>query len=231
MKEHELEYRKFVIAGVATVIVVVYIIRLFTLQLMSDDYKKNADSNAFLKKIDYPSRGVITDRQGRLMVYNQPSYDIMVVENEARGHFDTLEFCQTLGISREDFDRYVATMHDRRRNPGYSRYTQQLLIGQLSDQDFSLFQEKAYRFPAEPEGAKAALGFLLDRYAKLTYIFPSDAGLKNLIDVLEKTAPEQISVQELKELLETLSEGCEFGDEKLKTAFEHDLNYAIRLLK
>ena len=147
MKEHELEYRKFVIAGVATVIVVVYIIRLFTLQLMSDDYKKNADSNAFLKKIDYPSRGVITDRQGRLMVYNQPSYDIMVVENEARGHFDTLEFCQTLGISREDFDRYVATMHDRRRNPGYSRYTQQLLIGQLSDQDFSLFQEKAYRFP------------------------------------------------------------------------------------
>ncbi|MBQ3878265.1 MAG: penicillin-binding protein 2 [Prevotella sp.] len=147
MKERELEYRKFVIAGVATVIVVVYIIRLFTLQLMSDDYKKNADSNAFLKKIDYPSRGVITDRQGRLMVYNQPSYDIMVVENEARGHFDTLEFCQTLGISREDFDRYVATMHDRRRNPGYSRYTQQLLIGQLSDQDFSLFQEKAYRFP------------------------------------------------------------------------------------
>ena len=91
--------------------------------------------------------------------------------------------------------------------------------------------EKAYRFPAEPEGAKAALGFLLDRYAKLTYIFPSDAGLKSLIDVLEKTVPEQISVQELKELLETLSEGCEFGDEKLKTAFEHDLNYAKGLLK
>ena len=53
---------------------------------MSDDYKKNADSNAFLKKIEYPSRGVITDRNGKLLVYNQPSYDIMVVMNEARDH-------------------------------------------------------------------------------------------------------------------------------------------------
>ena len=148
MKKHyELEYRKYVVGGIAVLIVVIYIIRLFTLQLMSDDYKRNADSNAFLKKIDYPSRGIITDRNGQLLVYNQPSYDIMVVENEARGHFDTLEFCQTLGISRADFDRYVAIMRDKRRNPGYSRYTQQLLIGQLSDRDFSIFQEKAFRFP------------------------------------------------------------------------------------
>ena len=53
-KDYGLEYRKYVIAGVAAFIVVAYIIRLFALQLMSDDYKKNADSNAFLKKIEYP---------------------------------------------------------------------------------------------------------------------------------------------------------------------------------
>ena len=58
----QLSNRRYVIAGVATLIVVVYIIRLFTLQLMSDDYKKNADSNAFLKKVEFPSRGVITDK-------------------------------------------------------------------------------------------------------------------------------------------------------------------------
>ena len=69
MNDYGLEYRKFVVAGVAIVIVVVYILRLFTLQLMSDDYKKTADSNAFLRKIDYPSRGVITDRNGNLLVY------------------------------------------------------------------------------------------------------------------------------------------------------------------
>lgn len=57
MKDYNLEKRRYVIAGVAIMIVVIYVIRLFTLQLLSDDYKKNADSNAFLKKIDYPSRG------------------------------------------------------------------------------------------------------------------------------------------------------------------------------
>ena len=117
------------------------------LQITSDDYKKSADSNAFLKKIEYPSRGNILDRKGKLLVYNQPSYDIMVVMNEMRDRLDTLEFCQTLGITREEFDRRMATMKDRNRNPGYSRYTQQLFMSQLSDKDFSVFQEKMFRFP------------------------------------------------------------------------------------
>ena len=82
MKDYEIDYRRYVISGIAVAIVVVYIIRLFTLQIMSDDYKKNADSNAFLKKIEYPSRGIITDRNGKLLVYNQPSYDIMVIVND-----------------------------------------------------------------------------------------------------------------------------------------------------
>ena len=148
MREHnELELRKYIIGGVAIVIVTVYIIRLFTLQITSDDYKKSADSNAFLKKVEFPSRGVITDRNGRLMVYNQPSYDIMVVMNEAKGHLDTLEFCQALNITREEFDRRMATMKDPARNPGYSRFTQQLFMSQLSDKDFSVFHEKMFRFP------------------------------------------------------------------------------------
>ena len=82
MKDYDLNNRRYVIAGVAALIVAVYIIRLFTLQLMSDDYKKNADSNAFLKKVDFPSRGIIRDRNGQLLVFNQPAYDIMVVMNE-----------------------------------------------------------------------------------------------------------------------------------------------------
>ena len=62
MKDFNLENRRLVIGGVAIFIVSVYIIRLFSIQLVSDDYKKNADSNAFLKKIEYPSRGAISDR-------------------------------------------------------------------------------------------------------------------------------------------------------------------------
>uniref|UniRef100_A0AB33JAR5 Penicillin-binding protein 2 n=2 Tax=unclassified Prevotella TaxID=2638335 RepID=A0AB33JAR5_9BACT len=147
MKDYDLEKRQTVIAGVAITIVVIYIIRLFTLQLLSDDFKKNADSNAFLKKIEYPSRGIITDRHGKLMVYNQPAYDIMVVENEARGKIDTTEFCDALGITKELFVKRMEDIKDRNKNPGYSRFTQQLFLSQLSDREFSVFQEKIFRFP------------------------------------------------------------------------------------
>lgn len=147
MKDNGLAYRRFVIAGIAILIVIVYTIRLFMLQITSDDYKKSADSNAFLKKIEYPSRGAILDRTGKLLVYNQPAYDIMVVMNEIKDRLDTLEFCQTLGITRQEFDRRMATIKDRNRNPGYSRFTQQIFMSQLSDKDFSIFQEKMFRFP------------------------------------------------------------------------------------
>lgn len=150
------------IGGVAVAIVLIYIVRLFTLQLLSDDYKKNADSNAFLKKIEYPSRGVITDRHGKLMVYNQPAYDIMVVMNEAKDRIDTLELCEALGITKEDFITRMDNIKDRNKNPGYSRFTQQLFMSQLSDKEFSVFQEKIFRFP----------GFYVQRRSIRQYMYP-----------------------------------------------------------
>ena len=146
-KDYNLENRRLVIGGVALMIVVIYIIRLFTLQLLSDDYRKNADSNAFLKKIEYPSRGAIMDRKGKLLVYNQPSYDIMVVMNEECGRLDTLDFCDALGITKEFFIQRMNAIKDREINPGYSRFTQQLFMSQLSDKEFSVFREKMFRFP------------------------------------------------------------------------------------
>ena len=178
MKNYELANRRYVIGGVAILIVVVYIIRLFMLQISSDDYKKSADSNAFLKRIDFPSRGVITDRHGKLLVFNQPSYDIMVVMNEIGDQLDTLEFCQTLNISREEFDTRMATIKDRNRNPGYSRFTQQLFLTQLSDKDFSVFQEKMYRFP----------GFYVQRRSIRQYQYPYAAHV--LGDVAEVSPAE-----------------------------------------
>ena len=162
MNDFSLEKRRFVIAGVTVLIVFVYIVRLFSLQVTSDAYKKSADSNAFLKKIDYPSRGVITDRNGKLLVFNQPAYDIMVVMNETKDRLDTLAFCEAIGISREEFDQRMATIKDRSRNPGYSRFTQQIFMSQLSDHDFSIFQEKMYRFP----------GFYVQRRSIRQYGYP-----------------------------------------------------------
>ncbi len=147
MKDFDLGNRRFVIGGVALAIVIVYIVRLFTLQLLSDDYKKNADSNAFLKKIEFPSRGIMTDRHGRLMVYNQPAYDIMVVMSEESGRLDTTEFCTALGITKQFFIQRINDIKDRNKNPGYSRFTQQMFMSQLSDKEFSVFREKMFRFP------------------------------------------------------------------------------------
>lgn len=161
-KDFDLENRRYVISGVAIAIVVVYIIRLLTLQLLSDDYKRNADSNAYLKKIDYPSRGVIYDRNGKLMVYNQPSYDIMVVMNEESGHLDTLDFCQTIGITKEYFIKRMNDIKDRSKNPGYSRYTQQLFMSQMSEEDFAVFREKLFRFP----------GFYIQKRSIRQYRYP-----------------------------------------------------------
>jgi len=162
MKDFNLENRRFVIGGVAIAIVTVYIIRLFALQLMSDDYKRNADSNAFMKKIEYPSRGIIKDRHGQLLVYNQPAYDIMVVMSEESGKLDTADFCRTLGITKEFFKQRMADIKDRTKNPGYSRFTQQLFIPQLSNEEFSKFQEKIFRFP----------GFYVQKRSIRQYIYP-----------------------------------------------------------
>ena len=157
--------RRYVIGGAAIIIVVVYIIRLFTLQIMSEDYQKSADTNAFLKQTEYPARGAIFDRNGKLLVYNQPSYDIMVVMNEAREHLDTLELCEALGITREYFDKRMADIKDRNKNPGYSSYTQQTFITQLDEQDFAVFREKLFRFP----------GFYVQRRALRQYQYACGA--------------------------------------------------------
>ena len=146
MEHVNLEKRKYIIGAAACIIVFVYIVRLFALQVMSDDYKKNADSNAFLKRIQYPSRGVITDRNGKLLVYNQSSYDVMVVVSELHD-LDTLDLCESLGVDKGYFQRRMDEIRDRRRNPGYSRYTQQLFMSQLSSEEFAAFQEKLFHFP------------------------------------------------------------------------------------
>ncbi len=137
--------RKFVIGGIAVGIIIIFIVRLFTLQIMSDDYKKNADSNAFRKEIQYPSRGLITDRKGRLLVYNEPSYNILVVMNDQRG-VDTADFCRTVGITKDFYIKRMAEIKDSKKNPGYSRYTPQLFMSQIEAKEFSVFREKLYRF-------------------------------------------------------------------------------------
>jgi penicillin-binding protein 2 len=145
-KNYNLEKRKYVIGGFILLIALIYTVRLFDLQINDSSYKKSADSNAFLRKTVYPSRGLMYDRNGELVVYNQPAYDVMLIPKDVQP-FDTLDFCNTLNITPEQLKQRFEDMKDKRLNPGYSSYTQQRLISQLSSQDYGRLQEKLYRFP------------------------------------------------------------------------------------
>ena len=145
-KNYNLEKRKFVISGFIIVVAIIYLIRLFGLQINNDKYKEYADSNAFFKKTIYPSRGLIYDRNGELIVFNQPAYDIMIIPRDVE-EFDTIDFCKTLNITKEDLLNRIRDMKDKTQNPGYSSYTPQRLISHLSVEDYGRFQEKLYRYP------------------------------------------------------------------------------------
>ena len=145
-RDFNLEKRKYILGGSVVIVVLIYLIRLFSLQIMSEDYKKNADSNAFLNKVQYPSRGVMYDRNDKLLVYNQPAYDVTLVMNEIE-NLDTLDLCKTLNITVDYFKRRISEMKDRRSNPGYSRYTPQVFMTQLSAEECGVFQEKLFKFP------------------------------------------------------------------------------------
>lgn len=145
-KDYKLEKRKWVICGFLLVIAAIYGIRLFDLQISDTKYKLRADSNAFLRKTVYPSRGIIYDRNGELVVFNQPAYDVMFIPRDVQP-FDTTDFCRSINMTREQFDKRLADIKDTRLNPGYSSYTPQRLVSQLSAQDYGRLQEKLYRFP------------------------------------------------------------------------------------
>ena len=179
-RDYRLARRRYVIGGAVLVVVALFIVRLFMLQIMSDDYKKNADSNAFLQKIQYPSRGVIYDRTGKLLVYNQPAYDITVVMKEIT-QLDTLDLCNTLKITPEFVRKRFSDLKDRRLNPGYSPYTNQVFLTQLSGEDCGIFQEKMFKFP----------GFYIQRRTIRQYKY--NAGAHILGDIAEVSKSEMES--------------------------------------
>ncbi|MDE7448839.1 MAG: penicillin-binding protein 2 [Paramuribaculum sp.] len=145
-KDYNLARRRYVIVGFIVVIAIIYLLRLFDLQVLDTRYKDYADSNAFLRKAIYPSRGIIYDRDGRVVVFNQPAYDVMLIPRDVQP-FDTLDFCSTLQITREQFDKRMSDMRDKRLNPGYSSYSPQTFMTHLSPEDYGRLQEKMYRFP------------------------------------------------------------------------------------
>ena len=140
--------RKYVVGSIAVMIVLTYIVRLFFLQVIDQSTQEKAANNAQLRQTLYPSRGLIYDRNGELLVANQPIYEITVIVREMmQEHFDTIGFCNALRITPVDFAMRMQEMSDRRKNRGFSRYTPQIFMQNLSQEDIAQLQQEQYKYP------------------------------------------------------------------------------------
>jgi penicillin-binding protein 2 len=99
--------RRYIVAGIFIAFILVLLGRLFYIQVVDDRYALYASQNVVRKMIQYPARGPILDRNGKIMVQNEPVYDIMVIPKQVTA-FDTVEFCKLLGIDREGYDKRMA---------------------------------------------------------------------------------------------------------------------------
>jgi penicillin-binding protein 2 len=132
--------RKYLVMGIIILCAVVLIIRLFIIQIVKDTYRVSADNNVLRYETQYPARGLIYDRNGKIIVSNQAAYDLMVVPAQTSA-FDTSLFCKELGITKETFsERMVAA-----RN--YSRRAPSVFLKQVSAEMYASFQEKLFMFP------------------------------------------------------------------------------------
>lgn len=144
MINNNFDNRRFLFGALTVLVVLIYVVRLLFLQVLNKEYGALATDNALYHRIIQPERGIILDRTGRIVVDNQPSFDVTVVMREV-SNLDTLYFCSLMGITPEFFSERMAAIKDRRRNPGYSSYTEQVFMSQLTLQEASELSENLCR--------------------------------------------------------------------------------------
>ena len=127
--------RKIVLPAVIIVSSILLLTKIFYLQVIDETLKLKAENNAIKKVFDFPERGYIYDRNGKLLVANQPSYDIMVVPREIKD-IDTTEFCNLLHISKEYFIKKIEKANI------YSPRLPSVFLSQLNKAEYAAFQEK-----------------------------------------------------------------------------------------
>ena len=132
--------RKFVVQGIFIVVTAILLMRLFYIQVISDQYILSAENNVIRRLPVYPARGVILDRKERILVQNEPVYDLMVIPHEVKP-FDTLQFCKLIDIDKPGFDKRF------KKAMSYSPYKASIFEKELSVQIYASFQEKLSDFP------------------------------------------------------------------------------------
>ena len=132
--------RRHIIRFIIILIGLVYIVKLFLLQVVDNTYKSTASNNVLRYVTQFPARGLIYDREGKLLVFNEAAYDLMLVPRQLEA-FDTIEFCQILNISKEYIDESI------KRAKKYSYYNASIFLKQVSSKTYATLQEKLYKYP------------------------------------------------------------------------------------
>lgn len=132
--------RKYVILGIFIAVAVIIVARLFYLQVIDDSYILSANNNVLRKVVVYPARGVILDRDGKVLVQNEPVYDILVTPREVK-NIDTALLCNLLNIDKTEFDKRIKKARD------YSPYRASAFEKMMDVKTFAVFQEHLEKFP------------------------------------------------------------------------------------
>ena len=132
--------RKYVIMALIVLATLGLLVRLFIIQVVKNSYRLSADNNVLRYVTQYPARGLIYDRNGKLIVFNQAAYDIMVIPAQTLA-FDTTGFCDLLGISGDLFRKQMKAAIN------YSRRAPSVFLKQVSNETYARFQEKMFSYP------------------------------------------------------------------------------------
>lgn len=136
-----LSNRKYIIIGIFLTVGILFVGSLFYLQVINTSYKLDAQNQAFRHVTEFPLRGHIYDRHNKLLVYNEASYDLMVLPKNIK-NFDTTGFCDLLKITKEEFQK---KMLKARQAPNSPR-RESVFEKQLSPQEYASIQELLYKF-------------------------------------------------------------------------------------
>ncbi len=132
-------HRQVIVIALFILVFFIYIVRLFTLQVLDSDYKLSAENNVFRHVIEYPTRGLIFDRKGELLVYNKSVFDISIIPKKIE-KFDTLLLCRFLHIDKKSLKEKI------RKAKRYSRYKPSIILQAVDFKEYSLLQENLYKF-------------------------------------------------------------------------------------
>lgn len=135
-----LSNRKFIVGLIFLLIGIVFVIRLFNIQISNEKYIIDSKSNVIREIIEYPARGLIYDRNGELLVYDEAAYDLMVIPKQVK-KIDTIAFCELMEIEKEEF----LTKFSKAKN--YSRYKPSTFLKEISSISYANIQEQLYKYP------------------------------------------------------------------------------------